>query len=422
VPIGTWHNPGFFVKTSIKIAITLLLVAGCKPKPPQALKGGSGNSPVVLVVSSGFDLDHPAYKSKVRGYYYLQCAATSPVLKLPPTSNVTTLKPSIMQSMLVESNDCTLSQSKPDIGSFVDPAVDQYRSTWNQKILNKLPLTETEPAAAAQAKAVSNFLKGTRYLGTSLAGVISYQNPNVQFVFLDVAGYGYRNVPCDKQTAATMTALFADQEFAAAYVNKPLDRLNKIVGQLTRQYNIQLVFFGSGPISTAQVEAASKAHGCQVDLDAYFAAYLALEENRHINLVTQGMIEDFLIIRPAGNEASKMEGLKDGEVCQSERSLAVGSKNMAGAPSKFSNTGSCIDAFFPGENLVVPAARGFYTFGTGTNFAAALFVRFLTVHYKAPFNFAQVLTQFSNQNVSAPADAYPANIFTTDKAPITSYE
>lgn len=96
------------------------------------------------------------------------------------------------------------------------------------------------------------------------------------------------------------------------------------------------------------------------------------------DILNYAYAHNVLVIAAAGNNSSNLDEAPQSPICDDESSqliIGVGSLNRSDAKSDFSNYGSCVDVYLPGEDIL--AASSFlsnqeYMYVSGTSFAAPL--------------------------------------------------
>jgi hypothetical protein len=193
-------------------------------------------------------------------------------------------------------------------------------------------------------------------------------------------------ITCLTQEDADLTVtLLSDAEVRAAYLQRPVSRQERELRELRATHGVAVVNESFGPISRLGLEELLFQAGCPlVSLDRYFEVEAELQREYERAHPEPGV----LFVRAAGNESSVLNGSTDTLQCRPGdlSQVLVGGYGPRGARSFFTNFGSCVDVYAPGE-LVVGVLPGGWLFPlSGTSFSTPLVSRLLVFESPAPFS------------------------------------
>lgn len=344
--------------------------------------------PTVMIIDTGFDLNHPVFDGKIAGCYHLTCSDTDP---LPPASTEDELAAQLVSTWSAGDERCHLEEgSSLTVESYLLNFSPEARDDWNRAHLKKEFLPETwsyndaENMYAVLAQGSNGkFL----YHGTGTASLIAYENDvNLVMVQINLGTHedAAAEVECvDPDELAMEMAVLERPEVRDAYIKAPLSSEERELLDLERAYGVRVRNESFGPIATHDWEEMLTDKGCPtVELGDYTRAYGELDAERDAYRRATGVFDgvESLRIQAAGNEGLDIEGPQDKAHCTPNRvdRLLVGSYGLfrgRGALSWFSNRGGCVDLYALGEDVIHAAPASFVSAGSGTSYASPLVAR-----------------------------------------------
>jgi hypothetical protein len=411
--------------------------------------GGSGFSVVpasadqrqnVMVIDEGFDLSVSELRGKVAAAYTETCAdepmagidasgaadagiatdaasASADAGSADAGVSFAAMKQQLLSALSVPDDQCQLSvgiSAKPD----PFPSIAPYRARWNAMIrANEAPdqvFTATE-IAALTAALDSPEVQAFPYHGTSTAGTVVHDNPNVRLVLVEreLASASQTSTMCFVQSDIDqIVQLFSDPQVYAAYVNQPSELEDEISAAMTT-YDVGLVNESFGASAREALEMLQIQNNCPttIDLSSYFSILSQADLARAQALQRPAV----LTVQSAGNDGVEIDSGADSLSCDigDPLSLLVGSYDPGDqVRNTFSNFGACVDVYAPGQSVVAPYAGDWLLFDDGTSFAAPMVVRILSLSAPAPYAPAQARTALLALRGSD--DSLPINLFPSD--------
>lgn len=369
-----------------------------------------------MVIDDGFDKDHSVFKGKILASYTLDCGESGGAYVESAASTAN----DIVSALTTRDNYCvlreglTINKSK----SFKDIA--KYRDRWNDAILNKRAVDQFEKDPREKILDVLSGETGTyTYHGTETAGLIAFQNPGIKLVLVQ---YGVTSandanktqgvsqgttagasvpatslppalapkVVCPTQAELDKRAkTLSDPIVTAAFSKAVSPSFERLVTDLVQKHRVTLMSYSIAKMTRQAREAEIKAikECAPVNFRAYYKARGAYE----------GAVADAvwrerdatgvraLFVRAAGNDGYTIDSLEDSLDCWNGRgaALTVGSFDVNGRVSEFSNRGQCVDSYVLGNRMVVASPDGFLSVASGTSFSTPLLTRYLMRHYPA---------------------------------------
>jgi subtilisin family serine protease len=229
----------------------------------------------------------------------------------------------------------------------------------------------------------------TPFHGTSTAGVVAATNPRVKLVLVQIAlesaeqaGAGIGCLAQDSIDAAT--ALLADPDVRAAYLQRPLAGVDRELADARTQLGVQLVNESFGHLARFAIEDLLYRNLCpEVSLASYFQTLGDLDQAYAAAHVEPGV----LVVQSAGNDGARVDGPQDSLDCRPDDPLhlLVGAYGFGGAHSSFTNFGDCVEVYAPGEAVVSPLPGDWLYPLSGTSFSAPLVVGLLSGRAPSPF-------------------------------------
>ena len=413
-----------------------LALAGCG--------GGSGFSLVpasssqqrnVMVIDEGFDLSVGELRGLVAAAYTESCADEPAVAPDAAAStdagnadagnadagaSFDQMKQALLTALSAPDDSCHLTTG---IGAKPDPlpSIAQFRGRWNAMIRANQTVdqvfTPAEATALMTAMQAPDF-EAFPYHGTSTAGTVAHENPNVRLVLverqLESEAAAQSGFTCFVQADIDQAVqLFSDPQVYAAWVNQPA-QLDDDIAAAQGKYDVGLVneSFGSSSRQTLEMLQATNNCPAPVDLSAYFTL---LDQAGLAHAKTIGG-PPVLTVQAAGNEGVEIDSGADSLACDlgDPLSLLVGSYDTAQVRSTFSDFGACVDLYAPGESIVAPYAGNWLLPVDGTSFAAPIVVRQVSLTMPAHFDPAQARLDLRSVRLtdgSLPITWFPADFF-----------
>lgn len=354
--------------------LLLLALSACGDEPEKH---------VVMVIDTGFDLDHPVFKGRVAATYSQVCDPT------PARGLVDLLLPDF--EALSAQPTCRLEAGLPgDISPRFDEILSD-KERWNQDIREKSVGTRFQgdkPAFDNVVEVVTGESGAFNYHGTATAGLVAYENDNVELVLVGsstIASPMVLNMlacPTAGEIQARVDSL-TDPDHIETLVNTPPGTLERDFQDVVVRHGVSMVSASFGSLAREGLENVLAARGCpDLDLSAYYDARAAIVARREEAQAPTSALAGPLLVRSAGNSGVQINSLKDKLDCAGSPSeLVIGSVDATGARSSFSNHGDCVDAYMLGEDVVVAAPAGFLSITSGTSFSTPLMARYLTLAF-----------------------------------------
>jgi hypothetical protein len=372
----------------------------------------------VLVIDEGIDPSAAVFKGKLLDLYTIACQEPPPEDARAPADggspdagngdvdggadgsgdlDFARAKADLIANYHTKNERCHL---RPGIEPKADPlaAIASLRGRWNRAVQDDRWLDSEfdERELATIDSAWRSGLEGPRYHGTATAGIIASSNPLVRLVLIeeqlgDLEEY-MQSFTCFVQSEVDRTVqLLVDREVREAFAEQPLSSIATELRELEERHQIGLVNESFGYVPRRFLEDLQRAKGCPpIDLELYFEVY---------GLLTKEWAEAHpqpspLVVQAAGNEMTSINGPADTWDCAASANprIMVGAYALTGNRARFSNFGSCVDAFAPGEQVVGPAPGEWLLPLAGTSFASPLLVRLISLEVGRPFNAASERT------------------------------
>jgi hypothetical protein len=397
-----------------------------------------------MVVDEGFDLSAPDLRGKVIGVYTVRCrssatdagaadagaadAGAADVGAADAGAEGTDadagdagalpydeVKRRYIRALGVPSTACRLDEG---ISAKGDPlaSIAKYKARWNamvrgqhfrNEVFSQAEWNELSPVIDAELKHFSSH-------GTATAGTVAHDNEAVRLVLVEreLADPTTREADftCLVQADLDLGAkLLAEPDVLAAYVSAPSSTYGRQLAAARTRHAVGVVNESFGSPARAVLEMLQQMKGCPaVDARAYFAAV----HGATVASVTAAVFPNVLWIQSAGNDGLPLLSGADDYSCVPEdrHHLLVGSNDLVGVTSKFSNRGACVDVFAPGERIIAPYAGGWVFTVQGTSFAAPLVAWQLSRSTAVPFDAVAAHDAVAARAVYA-ADLYPRDFF-----------
>lgn len=411
------------------LAAAMVVMCGCGG-------GGGGVSLVsgsklqqqnVMVIDEGMDLSVPDLQDHVTAAYTETCPSDtggggSPSL-VPDGGPVDagaafdSLKQMFITELSQTDDSCHLTTG---ISAKKDPlsSISQYKARWNQMIRNNQTAAEvfTSAEIAALQTPLTNELMDFSFHGTATSSTVAHANPTVRLVMVERQLMSESQVQAgftcfDQAEIDQLVALLNDPQVFAAAANQKAT-LDADLAAAMSAHDVGLVNESFGTTARSVLEQMQTAQcPTPVDLSGYFAVLTGIDLAHAATLTGPAV----LTIRAAGNDGANINSAADALDCNptDPSGLAVGSYDPAnGVQNQFSNFGTCVNLFAPGQGIVTTYAGGWLLPVDGTSFASPLTVRFASMNAPSPFSVAT-----ARQAVLASIDGtgeLPASLFPTD--------
>lgn len=392
------------LKAFMYATITSLCFAACgrndghssnpPPSPEERVFSLNSKDPskhTVMVVDRGFDLTNKIFAGKILGAYTLKCKE---VLNEQLSGTIDELKKQFYKQQVEDDQSCELSSGiEPHINPKFKEVIPD-RDAWNNWALmrgrgksgEELPIPSTYYY-------IDNLLSGRDgyyYHGTATAGLVSYKNPNVQFVFVDIplttTAESREKIKCISESERdAQVSIWKDPDIAKFFVERPLSNLEQATISLTEQYSVSIRNESFGHFSRQTLEQYLRGYkNCpQVDLSPWYEARVKLLEQRELWIEKNYAKRLSLVTKAAGNSMDEINSPKDSLDCfiGSGTKLVIGATNHYGGKAYFTNYGKCIDLYAGGQDVVISAPYDFLSTASGTSFSAPLTTRYVSMNF-----------------------------------------
>ncbi len=377
----------------------------------------------VMVIDEGFDLSIAELRGMVSAAYTETCDSGSSVpldAGADASAGSSTLKEALLAELTVPDTSCHL---VPGIGAKPDPlaSIAGFRARWNAMI--RANQTEGQAFTSSEldklAPALDRELTTFGYHGTSTAGCVVHENPEVRLVLVE------RQLSSESSSGASfdcfvqadidqLVELFDDPQVFAAAVAQT-SSLDDDLAAATAAHGVGIVNESYGPATRQALEALQIASGCPapVDLSAYFAVLDRIEVARLAAMSGPHVLR----VVAAGNDGFEIDTGADSLSCDlgDPASLLVGAYDPGNmVRDAFSNHGACVDTYAPGQAVVAPYAGDWLLPVSGTSFAAPLVARQISLTAADPFDPAAAratLLGEAGTDQSLPVTLFPADFF-----------
>jgi Subtilase family len=420
------------MRRGVVVPATVLLLAGCG--------GGSGprlvsDSPLqqqnVMVIDTGMDLSVPDLSGNASGADTESCLADAdgggdlfavdggPVDAGPAFD---TLKQKLIAAYSETDDSCRL---KSGITSKPDPlaAIAKYRDRWNAMIRANQVESYGRPFTDAEWSTIRGPIDNERYTfdyhGTATSTTIAHAYDGVRLVLVErellSESEAQSAFTCFVQAEIDQeTALLNDPDVFAAAVQQPVTADVEIAAAMSA-HHVGIVNESFGYPSAAALAALQRNADCPgpIDLSRYFQVLTAIDLAR----AAAAGVPAVLTVRAAGNDGTQINSSADALDCNpgDPTGLLVGSDNpAAGDRNSFSNWGTCVDLYAPGQGIVTMYAGGWLLPVDGTSFASPLTARFASAVAPAPFDVGtarQAVLSSVDPYQTLPANLFPADLF-----------
>jgi hypothetical protein len=370
----------------------------------------------VLVMDDGFDVSVAALRTHVSAAYTIVCR--SGTAAGPEPADFAAAKERALAALSVRDELCHL---EPGLAVKPDPLamVARFRTRWNRMISeSRFPDTLFTTGELDQINAaLDKELPRARFHGTATAGVIAHQNPDVRLVLVEEelsdAVEVMQTFTCIQQADVDRSvALMADGDVRAALIAQPSSSLDDELRDVVVEHRVGVVNQSFGSLSRQALEELQSSKGCPaVDLKGYIALGGDIDRAR----AEAHPQPDGLLVKSAGNDHSAINLPEDDFLCAkvSAPRLVVGSYDVNGQQSSFTNFGGCVDLFAPGRKVIAPIPGDWLLPLSGTSFSAPLVVRLVSLQASpfTPANARQVLLDSRDSKQRIPIGRFPADVF-----------
>jgi hypothetical protein len=382
-----------------------------------------------MVIDEGIDLSAADFSGKVIAAYTVTCDVSGSGGDPNPADGGGPLgidgiaagsfadqKQAIITELALADDSCHLVEG---ISKKPDPlaSIARYRNRWNAAMRNNQVLGDVFTMAEAQdiMPALDAELTSYRYHGTSTAGTAAHENPDVRLVLVERslgdASDIQQTYTCVAQADLDrFTALYTDAEVLTAYANQPRASLDADYARVVSASSVGLMneSFGS-PARLFLDQLQAQAQCPTADLTGYFSALGGLELT--LARVAAAVGPQPLRVQSSGNEGAQIDSVADDIDCDlgDSFSMMVGSTDLQGVVSSFSNHGQCVSVYAPGEAVVTPYAGGWLFAVDGTSFSAPLTARTLSLMASVPYDAAQAKQALVNQVGASSSTLLPSS-------------
>lgn len=349
---------------------------------------------VVMMIDTGIDPNHDAYKDNVIASYTIFCEDVEDKGWPQDGNDLSTeqfekeFENNLPDGVEFGGQHCILQDginttSVPPTGDVLT-----IRDKWNLAIKKH----RLHILSKIDILTVLNYLRKnlSSYHGTNTTAIVAYRNPNVKFVLMEkklkaASDPGISTEACHslKQSAPIM-GRFADHELQRVCVEKGSDSESSLIHELAIKHRVTLINKSYG-LSSRDMADLLKDAGCpdmNEPLMTYFSGIAEIKEGiRSKNGIAYDQTP-YLTIQSAGNEGITVNNRKDLLDCPNNaQHLMVGSYRIGGQRSKFSNYGECVTLFNLGSNVITSNPQNFLTITDGTSFSAPLTVRYISFEF-----------------------------------------
>ena len=348
-----------------------------------------------MVLDAGIDPNHRAYKDKVISSYTLVCdsnASNSDTTKLSQEE----IKEKILAGLKtgaapeIERN-CHLEKGINHVWTPPSPAVSALKAKWNQAIKNKnfyaLPKQEAQQVKEYLEKGLS------RHHGTNVTALIAYRNPNVRLILVEKKlgrspTDGADPSACKSiEQVPIITSIMQDPEVKQAVLQYGKNSGDALIHQLAIQQHVSFInkSYGRDRTTIATFLAAAGCGGSEKTetVIAYLSEKESLRQTVNQNLGIGYDNAPYLTLQSAGNSGIPINTKRDRpDSCSgSTQHINVGSYDIGGRISYFSNYGPCVDLYSLGSSVITSSPDDFLTITNGTSFSAPLAIRYMTYEF-----------------------------------------
>ncbi|MGA7744575.1 MAG: S8 family serine peptidase [Polyangia bacterium] len=408
-PVVTGAEAGPVVPDAGAVADSSATVAetgSAQPDAGAAVEAGPLRN-VVMVVDDGFDPSVSELVGKVVASHTIVCAQSSgdagveagaDPLAEGADPDFAQAKSNLIAALQQPDHSCQLTDGLQPYDQSWLTSVDSYRDRWNAALRSDTPLTQafTPAEYATITTALQTEPQDARVHGTSVAGVLAYENPDLLLVLVQYPLLSTAEVTAQVQCISQATidqamALLADPDVRAAYISRPRGDLDRGLDDAISRNNVGSLNLSLGDLSTKAVEDAMVAQGCaDVDLGPWQARLTELDQEQDAAQPHPSALS----VQSAGNEGVEIDSTADSPDCEQgdPTHMLVGAYGVDGALASFSNYGLCVDVLAPGEDILAPVPGDWLLPEDGTSFSAPLVTRLASMEAPLPFDPGQTRT------------------------------
>jgi hypothetical protein len=401
---------------------------GGGPTPDAGGAVADGGSPrqVVMVVDDGFDPGVAELAGKVIATYTITCddggdgvdAGLDP-LAFGESPDFDQAKRALIAALHEADHACQLRAGLQPYDRHLLASVDALRDRWNAALRADVALGQAF-TAAEYAQIMSAFDRAptdARVHGTSVAGLLAYQNPGVRLVLVQYPMLSTSEVTaavaCVSQaTVDQAMALLADTEVRAAYVSRPRGDLDRGLDDAIVASDVGSLNLSLGVLPTQAVEDAMVAQGCpRVELGPWQARLSELDREQEKAQAAPSALS----VQSAGNGGDEIDSPADSADCRQgdPTHLLVGAYDLGLGLASFSNHGACVDVLAPGKSILAPIPGDWLVPQDGTSFSAPLVTRLVSMEAPQPFDPGQTrdwLVSLRDDGNRIPVARFPADV------------
>ncbi len=338
----------------------------------------------VGIIDDGFDLNQPLFDGRVLADYDIACDTAGDAA---PASADQDTKDYLISEYAKPENTCRLEPGVTFEYSNDLLALENRRDVWNSEIRDKAVNLNTSDAIEFRT-VLGGYDRSLLYHGTNTASLILYANPDVRLVVFRMnlngaSSLSLADASCPEQADIDLWVdAHQDPDVIAAYAATPLSDFDRGIEDVSATYGLNVFNASYGRIPREIQERLLVSEGCPaVDLKAYYSTQAALDLKRFEARAAQmPRMTAALTVQASGNDGVTVDSGADSIDCMTgTNTVLVGSHDIGGKLSEFSNRGACVPYTMLGEKVVVGAPRQFLDVADGTSFAAPLTVRYLSL-------------------------------------------
>lgn len=381
----------------------------------------------VMVIDEGIDLTASDLQGRVAAAYTETCVddssdagAAGPGGAVDGGPSFDVLKQMYLAALSHPDDSCHLTAG---ISAKPDPlaGIAQFKSRWNAMVRANKTLQEAFSSSEITTLMgpLNAELNSFGYHGTATSTTVAHENADVRLVLVErelgSESSLETNFPCFAQADINQVVdLLNDPQIYAASVNQPAE-IDGELASAQSMYDVGIVNESFGVASRQTLEMLQQ-ENCPttVDLSAYFALLDKMTNDHNASLSGPAV----LTVTAAGNDGVKIDTGSDSLSCDlgDPKSLLVGAYNPTSlARNTFSNYGSCVDVYAPGQAIVVEYAGGWLIWAAGTSFAAPLTARYASMTAATPFDpmaeRSAIVAKADPTTQSLPIGLFPSDFF-----------
>jgi subtilisin family serine protease len=385
---------------------------------------------VVMVVDDGFDPSVAELRGKVVASYTIECDPSSDGVDGGVDAGVDPLvfgeepdfdraKRDLIAALREPDRSCRLRAGLQPYDRSLFAGVEPLRERWNSALRADTDVASAFTTAeyAEITAALTNAPRDARVHGTSVAGLLAYENPDLRLVLVQYPTLSTSEVTAAVQCISQTTidramALLDDAEVRAAYVGRPRADLDRGLDDVISWSHVGSLNLSIGVLSTKAIEDAMVAEGCaRVDLGPWQARLSELDREQEKAQSAPAALS----VQSAGNEGVAIDSPADSADCRQgdPTHMLVGAYGVDGARARFSNYGLCVDMLAPGQSILAPLPGNWLLPQDGTSFSAPLITRLLSMEAPLPFEPSQTgawLISLREGEGRIPPARFPADV------------